>query len=87
MSWSFHAIGKPAAVAAKAAEQLSAMKCSEPEETIKNNVAASIVAMCEAMPTNSVVRVEANGSQHSSDGNGVIGSVAFKIDPVYGFVE
>src|SRR5436305_369581 len=43
MSWSASAIGKPTAVAAKLAKDFAQVKCTEPEETIKQGV-ASIMA-------------------------------------------
>jgi hypothetical protein len=87
MSWSIAAVGRPAAVAAKVAEDIAKIKCSEPEESIKNRIGAAIVAACEAMPSASAVRVEANGSQYVPQGDGVMNSAYMKIEPLYGFVE
>lgn len=62
MSWSFSAIGKPAAVLAKAQKDMAAYKCAEPEETLKN-MALSVMetAFC-VMPQDSAVKVTAFGS-------------------------
>lgn len=88
MSWSFSAVGRPAAVAAKAAKELSAFKCAEPEESIKERIMQSIVIACEAMPSDIAVRVEASGSQYVKQTDGpVVNTASLKIETLYGFVE
>ncbi|TAK86728.1 MAG: hypothetical protein EPO20_06330 [Betaproteobacteria bacterium] len=89
MSWSVAAIGKPSAVAEKLAAQFANIKCSEPEETIKSNVASAIAVALNAFPPSSAVRVEAHGSQSTDLGKPGIAtnSLSVKIEPIYGFVE
>jgi hypothetical protein len=90
MSWSVNAIGKPAAVAAKLAKDFVNVRCTEPEETIKNAVAMSLAAALAVYPPNWVVQVVANGSQHAPDmtkPDEKINGLYIKLDPVYGFIE
>ena len=97
MSWSFNAIGKPAAVAVKARKDLSAVKCSEPEESLKESVIASIELACSAMPDDPAVSITASGSQspsykleggHYREVAGKLtNSLKLDIEPIYGFVE
>lgn len=94
MSWSVSAVGKPRAVAAKLAEDFNRIKCSEPEESIKNSAASAIAAALSAMPDEYAVRVEANGSQspfYGKDQRVVPGkflnNLSVRLDPLYGFVE
>lgn len=63
MSWSFNAIGRPAAVAAKLKADLARNKCVEPEETIKNTIVDLVGIALAAYPDGAVVKVEAYGSQ------------------------
>lgn len=90
MSWSFYAIGKPRAVLESARKQLSAIKCAEPEETIKGKFLSMLEASMLVMPDASAVRIEANGSQSAraagEDGR-FTNSFSAKIEPLYGFVE
>jgi hypothetical protein len=68
MSWSVSGIGKPVALAAKLVgdfTRISPMK--EPEETGKNAAAMAIAAIVPAFPPNTLVKVEANGSQYTPD--------------------
>lgn len=87
MSWSFNAIGKPAAVAKKAAEELTRFKCYDPEEAIKANVGAAIAGALAAFPPDYAVRVTASGSQNGSDSANVVNTLHVQIEPLYGFVE
>jgi hypothetical protein len=89
MSWSVSAIGKASAVAAKLATQFANIKCTEPEETIKNTVASAVAVALKAFPASYVVRVDASGSQSKShaDPNAATNQLSVKIDPIYGFVE
>jgi hypothetical protein len=89
MSWSFYAIGKPAAVVASAEKALSAYECSEPEESIKNKVLNIIQVSLAAMPDASAVSIEASGSQsaHHDHADKFTNTLSFIIKPIYGFVE
>jgi hypothetical protein len=92
MSWSFYAVGKPAAILNKARTELERIKCSEPEETIKNKVLDILVASLLAMPASSAISVKASGSQSSEwKDNAATGkqsnTLILQIEPLYGFVE
>lgn len=90
MSWSVNAIGKPAAVAAKLAKDFAGIKCTEPEETIKNKVAEAIAVGLAAFPAGMAVRVEASGSQYVPDAGSPAqaqNQLRVELMPLYGFVE
>jgi hypothetical protein len=94
MSWSISVVGKAGAVATKVTEQLTRIKCSEPEETIKNSVGSILITALAAYPGNSAVSVSASGSQGSaydSEGKPVPGShvnsLSVALTPLYGFVD
>lgn len=90
MSWSVMAIGRPAAVAASVAKTTAAIKCVEPEETIKNAIAGAIATALGAFPPTYAVRVEASGSQSTPDHTKpaeISNSLSVKIEPIWGFVE
>lgn len=92
MSWSYNSIGRAPAVIEDARKKLGAIKCSEPEETIKGKVVNIIEAALLAMPEASAVKIEAYGSQSAYGNDGVnagrmSNSVMLKIEPLYGFVE
>ena len=87
MSWSVSAVGKASAVSAKLHNQLAAIKCNEPEESIKHNIATAIWVALQAFPTSAAVRVDASGSQNGSGPNDVVNQLIVKIEPLYGFVE
>jgi hypothetical protein len=89
MSWSFNAIGKPAAVATKARTDLERITCQEPEQSLKAMVISAIETACSAMPTDQAVRIEAYGSQSYSHGapDKFSNNMSLKIEPIYGFVE
>ena len=91
MSWSVSAIGKAGAVAQKLAADFAKIKCSEPEQSIKNCVVAAVAAALDTFPQNYAVRVEASGSQSCPDFSKApdekVNNLSVKIDPVYGFVE
>ena len=90
MSWSVSAVGKAPAVAAKLATQFAAIKCAEPEETIKGNVASAVASALAVFPPSYAVRVEASGSQHAPDSKKpaeLSNSLIVKIEALYGFVE
>jgi hypothetical protein len=68
MSWSVSAIGEPAAVATKLAEDFARIPpMQEPEETGKNAAASAVAAIVPAFPDSYCVRVECNGSQYTPD--------------------
>lgn len=94
MSWSVSAVGKAAAVAAKVAKDLAAIKCSEPEETIKNSVGTIVATALAAYPDTYAVTVNASGSQgpgYSPDNPGAsmgqVNTLQVTISPMYGFVS
>lgn len=91
MSWSVVTIGKPAAVAAKLADDFQKNPCSEPEETIRQAVAKIVATSLAAFPPNYAVRVEASGSQSCPDSSKApkefTNQLTVKIEPIGGFVE
>lgn len=94
MSWSFYGVGKSSAVLTKAKNELSKIKCSEPEEAIKNSASNIIEASLLAMPEVSAVTIKASGSQgpaYNNEGKLVEGkfvnTFTMSIEPLYGFIE
>lgn len=97
MSWSFQAVGKPAAVLAKARVELGKIHCSEPEETIKGKVLNILEASLLVMPESAAVKIEASGSQSPAYVSSETGyktvegkfsnNLILKIEPIFGFVE
>lgn len=87
MSWSVNAIGKASAVAAKLAQQFAGIKCTEPEESIKNTVAGAIATALGAFPEGTAVKVIASGSQSGGTDGKATNSLAVQIEPQWGFVE
>lgn len=90
MSWSIFTIGRAGALRAKVAADLANIKCSEPEETIKNTVAATLDLALAAFPPNYALRIDAAGSQHAPDHSKPderVNSLSVKLEPIYGFVE
>jgi hypothetical protein len=93
MSWSVSAIGKSQAVNALLADQFGRISCSEPEQTIKNDVATAIARALSYFDENAVVKVSASGSQSAVVHGGCvkegvfINSLALLIEPQWGFVE
>ena len=90
MSWSVGAIGKPSKVAEKLTADFARINCAEPEQTIKNNVAAAILAGLAAYPDTHAVKVNASGNQMSG-GEGQTGKfingLSVSMETIYGFVE
>jgi hypothetical protein len=97
MSWSFNAIGKPSAVAAKARKELGAIQCAEPEQGIKERAIEAIELSCSALPDDNAVKITACGSQSPAykmvdghykhvDGK-FTNNLTLNIEPIYGFVE
>lgn len=86
MSWSVSATGRAAAVAKKLAEDFARVNCSEPEQTIKNNVASAVDAALTAFPPEAPVRVEASGSQSNMNG-AITNQLKVEIAPIWGWVE
>ncbi len=83
MSWSVSAIGKPAAVAKKLAEDFSRITYLGPEEkAIKDAIAGVVEKTLAATAPNTAVEVEASGSF-----SGGLQSARMDIRPKYGFVE
>ncbi len=94
MSWSVSGVGRAAAVAQKLQKDCAAIKCTEPEETIKNSVATIIATALAAYPEGSAVSVSAMGSQSPGydPANlgavlGMVNSLSVSISPLYGFVD
>ena len=90
MSWSVSAVGKPAAVAAKLEKDFNNIHCAEPEETIKNSVAAAVAAGLKAFPPTMAVHVEATGSQRTTNPmlpEEKLNELSVKLGPLFGFVE
>lgn len=87
MSWSFSGVGKPAALIEKMHRDLK-YKCTEPEETIKNEVMATIERALSAFPPSHPVEVTASGSQSSTPDNlSFVNNLQVGIKPLWGFVE
>lgn len=84
MSWSFHGIGRPAAVLAKAQAELPRMRCVEPEETVKGKLLEALEAALDNWPDNYAVRVAASGSQFMNDGKSTQ-TLSVTIEPLLGF--
>lgn len=87
MSWSFVAVGKPAAILEKARKDMTTYRCAEPEETIKGKVLNIIEASLLAFPEASAIEVNASGSQSMPDPGHAINSLSVTIKPLYGFIE
>jgi hypothetical protein len=92
MSWSVAAIGKAKAVRAEIAGQFArGGKCTEPEETIRQNAATVIDHALESTSEMFVVSVSASGSQgfkdYSKPENGVHNNLRITIEVQHGFVE
>lgn len=87
MSWSFYGVGKPAAVLAKARDELARVKCAEPEEFIKSQVAAVLEVSLTNMPAATAVQVDAAGSQTKNGDGTASNQLTLNIKPLYGFVE
>lgn len=93
MSWSVNAIGRAPAVAAKLEKDFTGMKgnCQEPEETIKNKAADIIATALAGQKPETIVKVNAYGSQSTSyDGSKyspVSNALNITVEPQYGFLE
>lgn len=87
MSWSVSAVGKASAVAARITDDIARTKCSEPEETIKNNVGGVIATALGAFPPSTPVRVDASGSQSTLDPEKPVNQLSLRIEPIWGFIE
>jgi hypothetical protein len=88
MSWSIIAVGKPAAVAAKVQADLAAHTCDEPEEGVKRAAGQAILAAINAQSPDTVVSVNASGSQRSVPGKGGFeNTLIVNVTPIYSFVE
>lgn len=93
MSWSFYAVGKPAAVLALAKKELGQLKCIEPEETVKTLFLATLETTLNAMLDSAVVQVRGCGSQAPVYVNSKLvdgkasNSLKIDIEPLYNFVE
>lgn len=86
MSWSVSGVGRASALRDKVAKQFDGINCAEPEQTIKNKVAAIVDISLQAMRGDQAVKVSCSGSQYV-DGQGQINTVRVEVEPIYGFVE
>jgi len=93
MSWSISQIGKKEAVKLAVQKYLEGYKCSEPEETIRQQVGSSIITAIDSQAKDIVVKVTASGSQSTKyDPLGhatgeFTNNFSVEVVPVYGFVE
>jgi len=87
MSWSVSAFGKAAAVKAKLTTDLANISTmSEPEETVKQKLGESLLALCDGNP-GLIVRAEANGSQWTDKGVSKNSNAQMKFEIIGGFLE
>lgn len=90
MSWSFQATGKSPAVRQEIARQGANGRCSEPEESLRQQALQIIdLALC-AQNDNQAVRVEASGNQTYKDWTnktGLSNQLKVSVEPLYGWVE
>lgn len=90
MSWSLSSrLGKAAAVRAAVAKEIASStgKCSEPEETIRQQAFQIIDAALAAQNPNTVLEFSASGSMSTSNGEVVSNTLNIKIEPKWGFLE
>ncbi len=87
MSWSFNAIGKPAAVAKAARAQKETGKCIEPEETYRQECLESIARMSEQLVGYHAVQANASGSMWKDGDTVKSHTIQLDFKPHYGFVE
>lgn len=90
MSWSVSAVGKAKAVAASIESQFGHFNTDEPEQSIKSSVASMIATTLASFADDTVVKVEASGSQYKEIGREnprVHNTVRLIIEPVWGFLE
>ncbi len=87
MSWSFSAVGKPAAVT-KAIEESSNNKLTDPSLTEWNEAKPALLMLVGAnLGGGIVVKVNANGHGSFTDGKKTSGQCSCVIESLYGFVE
>ena len=95
MSWNYYGIGKPRKVYEQAVKQLEGQteRMSDPENTVVQLFLDQLLAITEAMPESSVIKVMASGSQWDNrhtetyTPKGIFNNLKIEIEPVYGFVE
>jgi hypothetical protein len=87
MSWSVSASGKAKPVAAKLAKDFAQIKCSEPEDTIKNKVAEIVATALASFSDKIPVAVKASGSQSTDNNLVVSNSLSVSIEPHWNFIE
>ena len=88
MSWSFQAVGRPAAVAEKAKAEQETPRCAGAEEVARTAVLEAVGVLCREGFTNEhAVRVSASGSAYTDNGVQKYNSLELKVEPLYGFVE
>ena len=87
MSWNVSGVGKVSAVAKKIASDFDAIKCAEPEETIKRMAADTIAKALGSIAPEFAARVSASGSQYVHDGVVKYNQLKIEVEPLWGFVE
>jgi hypothetical protein len=93
MSWSFSGCGKAAPLFAKMKADLSAYRCVEPEESIKQQALITIETAINAFPNKAAVKIEASGSQSPEIGpkgeltGKYTNSLSIVLTSLYGFIE
>ena len=87
MSWSVNAIGKPSKVAAKLKAEFEKMTyLSKPEDEIAAAIGQAIIKAVIDTTDAAAVRVEANGSMGTTNGNHTH-SITVAVVPLHGFVD
>lgn len=86
MSWSISATGYPAPVLETIKRQIGGNRCSEPEETIKEQIVAVVKASLVVYPSDHPVKVSASGSQSSGSDGKYINQFQVSVEPMWGFL-
>jgi hypothetical protein len=87
MSWCVEAHGKPVPLAAKIKGDIDAVRCMEPEETIKSKARDIISTALAAYPDAMAVHVKASGSQNPLSDGIAVNTLLIEIQPLYNFIE
>lgn len=88
MSWSFSAVGKPAAVALRTRQQIeTGHKCAEPEDTARRNILEVAAAVAESHAAGYLVQVEASGSMYVLLDQVQTQNIRLEVKTIHGFLE
>lgn len=88
MSWSFSAIGKPAAVARAARAYIeSGHRCAEPEESVRRGTLELAAQAALGQAENIVVQVECSGSMWTQNGVAQTQNLRLEVKPLGNLVE